>query len=248
MKRRSYGFGRDTVPALTANWVHVWNVSTDKVRNLETFAEVLSPEEKARADRFHFERDRRAFIVCRGMLRRLISAYTGLDPLRIGFRVGPQGKPFLEEPHGSDLRFNVSHSGEIALLAFSLCQEIGVDVELKRADVDFLSLAELSFSRDERAAILSCSPADRADLFYEFWTCKEACIKADGRGLSVPLDQFSVATRGVDPRWREIISVGPAPLPPGMRGRMLPVGENYAAAAVTNLPAWQVLQMDMEFA
>jgi 4'-phosphopantetheinyl transferase len=248
MKRRSYNFGQDTVPALTANWVHVWNVSTDKARNLETFSEVLSPEEKARADRFHFERDRRAFIVCRGMLRRLISAYTGLDASRIGFRVGPQGKPSLEEPRGSDLRFNVSHSGEVALLAFSLCQEIGVDVEYKRSDVDFLSLAELSFSRDERAAILSCSPADRADLFYEFWTCKEACIKADGRGLSVPLDQFSVATRGVDPRWREIISLGTAPLTPGMRGRMLAVGENYAAAAVTNIPAWQVLQMDMEFA
>lgn len=248
MKRRSYTFGRDSVPILTGNCVHVWSVSTSKAHKLETFAAVLSHEEKARADRFHFERDRCAFIVCRGMLRRLISAYTGLDASRIEFRLGPQGKPSLKEEHESGLRFNVSHSGDIALLAFSLHQEIGVDVELKRADVDFLSLAELSFSRDERAAIHSCSPADRADLFYEFWTCKEACIKADGRGLSVPLDQFSVATRGVDPRWREIISVGSGPLAPGMRGRMLAVGENYAAAAVSNLPGWQVLQMEMEFA
>lgn len=248
MKRRSYRFGREPVPTLTGTCVHAWSVSTSEPHKLETFAEVLSPEEKARADRFHFERDRRAFIVCRGALRRLLSAYTGLDASRIGFRVGPQGKPSLQEPHGSDLRFNVSHSGEIALLAFSLFQEIGVDVELKRKELDFLSLAELSFSRDERAAIVSCSPGDRADLFYEFWTCKEACIKADGRGLSVPLDQFSVATRGVDPRWREVISLGPAPLALGLRGRMLSVGEDYAAAAVTNLPAWQVLQMDMEFA
>jgi len=248
MKRRSHSFGREPVPTLTGTCVHVWSVSTSNPHKLEIFAEVLSPEEKARADRFHFERDRRAFIVCRGTLRRLISSYTGLDPSRIGFRVGLHGKPSLKEPHGSDLRFNVSHSGEIALLAFSLHQDIGVDVELKRTEVDILSLAEFSFSKDERAAIVACSPADRADLFYEFWTCKEACIKADGRGLSVPLDRFSVATRGVDPRWREIISVGPGSIALGMRGRMLSVGEDYAAAAVTNLPAWQVLQLDMEYA
>jgi 4'-phosphopantetheinyl transferase len=248
MRRRKHSFGRDSVPTMTENCVHVWSIPTGTVHKLETFAEVLSRDEKARADRFHFERDRRAFIVCRGTLRRLISSYTGQDASRIGFRLGPQGKPSLKEKHESDLRFNVSHSGELALLAFSLQQEVGVDVELKRAEVDFLSLADLSFSKDERAAIHSCSPADRADLFYEFWTCKEACIKADGRGLSVPLDQFSVATRGVDPRWREIVSMGKHSLAPGMRGRMLAVGEDYAAATVTNLPAWQVLQMDMEFA
>lgn len=232
---------------LTENCVHVWNVATDKAHNLGTFAEVLSAEEKSRADRFHFERDRRTFIICRGTLRMLISSYTGLDASSVGFRVGPQGKPSLKKEYGSDLRFNVSHSGEIALLAFSLDQEVGVDVEFKRKEVDFLSLAELSFSKDERAAIIACSPADRADLFYEFWTCKEACIKADGRGLSVPLDQFSVATRGVDPRWREIIFSGSEPLAHGMRGRMLEVGEDYAAATVRNHPGWQVLQIDMEF-
>ncbi|HEX3372085.1 MAG TPA: 4'-phosphopantetheinyl transferase superfamily protein [Candidatus Acidoferrales bacterium] len=248
MKRRSYTLGRDDVPALTDNCVHVWSVPTGGSLKLETFTEVLSSEEKARADRFHFERDRRAFIVCRGALRRLISTYTGISAAHIGFRVGPHGKPSLKQEHRTELRFNVSHSGEVALVAFSLHEELGVDVELKRTNVDFLALAQLSFSRDERAAILSCSAEDRADLFYEFWTCKEAYIKADGRGLSVPLDQFSVATRGVDPRWREIISVGHGPLARGMRGRMLAVGENYAAAAVTNLPAWQVMQMDMEFA
>jgi 4'-phosphopantetheinyl transferase len=248
MKRRSHRFNRDSVPTLTEHCVHVWNVPTNNAQKLEEFAEVLSPEERARADRFHFEQDRRTFIICRGTLRRLISSYTGQEASRIGFRLGPQGKPSLKDVPESDVRFNVSHSGELALLAFSLRHEVGVDVELKRTEVDFLSLAELSFSKDERAAILSCSAADRADLFYEFWTCKEACIKADGRGMSVPLDQFSVATRGVDPRWREIISVGKHPLAPGMRGRMLAVGEDYVAAIVTNLPAWQVLELDMEFA
>jgi len=248
MNLHSYYFDRECVPKLASNYIHVWSVSTSKLGNLEKLAEVLSPEESARAEKFHFEADRRAFVICRGTLRRLISFYTGLDARRIGFRVGPQGKPSLKEEHASGLRFNVSHSGEIALLAFCRNQEIGIDVELKRADVDFLSLAEMSFSKDERTALLSCAPTDRANLFYELWTCKEACIKADGRGLSVPLDQFSVANRGDDSQWREIISAGSGFIASGMRSRILDIGKDYAAAAVTNLRSWQVLQWDMEFA
>jgi len=111
-----------------------------------------------------------------------------------------------------------------------------------------MSLAEMSFSRDERAALRSCSPGNRTNLFYEFWTCKEACIKADGRGLSVPLDQFTVATHAPNSRWREIISAGPGAIASGMRGCVLEVGKEYAAAVVTNLPSWQVLQFEMELA
>jgi len=240
--------GNQRVPKLTSNCVHVWRASTAVAGDLKCFAELLSPEERARAERFHFERDRRAFIVCRGTLRRLISSYTGLDARAIFFRVGSHRKPSLPAEHGCDLRFNVSHSGEMALLAFSLNEEIGVDVEWKRGDVDFLSLAEMSFSKVERAAVMACTPEDRANIFYEFWTCKEACIKADGRGLSIPLDQFSVAAHGNDSRWREIISAGSSFLASGMRSRILDVGKDYAAAAVTNIPEWQVLQLDMEFA
>jgi len=234
----------DRVPKLAGNCVHVWRTSTALPGDLETFSEVLSPEERARSLKFHFERDRRTFTVCRGTLRRLISFYTGQDAGSIRFRLGSHGKPSLMGEHACDLRFNVSHSGQLALLAFSLNQEIGVDVEFKREEVDFVSLAEMSFSREERAAVLACPPADRADLFYEYWTCKEACIKADGRGLSVPLDQFSVANRDADLLWREIISAGSSFLACGMRSRILEVGKGYAAAAVTNIPAWQVLQMD----
>ena len=248
MNRRPQMFDRESVPRLASNCVHVWSLSTCKHDNLEEFAEVLSPEECARAETFHFEKDRRTFVICRGTLRRLISFYTGLSAEQIGFCVGPQGKPSLKKAHASDLRFNVSHSGDIALLAFSGNQEIGVDVELKRAEIDFVLLAEMSFSKDERAALLACAPTDRANLFYEFWTCKEACIKADGRGLSVPLDEFSVATRGVNSQWREIIAAGSGFITSGMRSRVLDIGEDYAAAVVTNLRSWQVLQLDMECA
>jgi 4'-phosphopantetheinyl transferase len=248
MNLNSPFFDRERVPKLANDCVHVWRITTAARGTLEWAAEVLSPEEGARADRFHFERDRRAFIVCRGALRKLISGYTGLEARSIRFNAGTYGKPLLMEEHASNLRFNVSHSGEIALLAFSLDREIGVDVEFKRGDVDFVELAEMSFSKKERAAVLASAPADRSDLFYEYWTCKEACIKADGRGLSVPLDQFSVAAREADSHWREIITENSGLLPSGMRSRILKVGKGYAAAAVTNIPGWQVLQMDLEFA
>jgi 4'-phosphopantetheinyl transferase len=247
MNWRSLIFGGEHVPKLANDCVHVWRVST-AVNDLEGLAEILSAEERARAERFHFERDRRSFLVCRGALRRLIAFYTCEEAGRIRFQVGLQGKPSLMQEHNSDLRFNVSHSDKIALLAFSLNQEIGVDVEFKRDEVDFVALADMSFSKEERGAILACSRADRANLFYEYWTCKEACIKADGRGLSVPLDQFSVTALGDDPQWREIISAGSSFLPSGMRSRILEVGNHYAAAVVSNMPTWQVLQLDMEFA
>ena len=245
VNRHSPTFGRECVPTLARDHVHVWRVSTAG-NDCDAFAEILSPEERARAARFHFERDRRSFIVCRGTLRRLISSYTGEDPGGIRFDIGLQGKPSLPQAHESGLRFNVAHSGELALLAFARNQEIGVDVEFKRMDVDFIGLAETSFSREERAAIVACAPADRGNLFYEYWTCKEACIKADGRGLSIPLDQFSVIAPGDQPQWREIVVAEPGTFPSRMWSRILEVGDDYSAALVTNAPSQQVLQLDTE--
>jgi 4'-phosphopantetheinyl transferase len=238
----------ESVPPLARDCVHVWTISTAGNGNLDRLAEVLSGEERARAERFHFDRDRRCFIACRGTLRRLISFYTGQDPAAIRFLIGLQGKPSLVDARSCDLRFNVSHSGGLALLAFSLEREIGVDVEFKRADVDFAALAEMSFSKEERAALLACPLTDRANLFYEYWTCKEACIKADGRGLSVPLDQFRVTAAAGNSQWREIFSEVSSLLPSGMMCRILDAGSDYAAAVATNAPSWKVVQLDMDSA
>lgn len=245
MNRHSPVFGHECVPKLEHDQIHVWRVSTAR-NDLDAFVEILSLEERTRAARFHFERDRRSFTVCRGTLRRLLSCYIGEEPSGIGFDVGLQGKPSLPQTHESGLRFNVAHSGELALLAFAWNQEIGVDVEFKRLDVDFVGLAERSFSQKERAAIIACAPADRANLFYEYWTCKEACIKADGRGLSIPLDQFSVVASGDQPGWREIVVTETGTLRCPMWSRILKVGDDYAAAVVTNAPAQQVLQLNLE--
>jgi len=248
MNWEKYISGREGVPPLARDCVHVWRISTAGNIHLEWLAEALSAEERARAKRFHFERDRRSFIACRGTLRRLISSYTGQKPASIRFRVGMQGKPFLADARGGNLQFNVSHSGGLALLAFSMDREIGVDVEFKRVDVDFAELAQMSLSKEERDAVLACPPADCVNLFYEYWSCKEACIKADGRGLSVPLDQFRVTAKAGDPQWREIISEASSSLPSGMRCRILDVGSAYAAAVATNAPSWQAIQFNMDLA
>lgn len=184
---------RPGIPELQRDVIHVWGVHTSVTPgNLQALNSLLDPDESARAANFHFERDRRTFTVSRGCLRLLASAYSATKPGDIQFYYGPQGKPELSSMDSRHLRLNVSHSGEVALLAFGVDREIGVDVEFMRPELDFVSLAETSFSKAEQAAIVALPPDRCADLFYEYWSCKEACIKADGRGLSVPLGQFSI--------------------------------------------------------
>ncbi|MGC2332312.1 MAG: 4'-phosphopantetheinyl transferase superfamily protein [Candidatus Acidiferrales bacterium] len=237
---------RERVGALSEGCVHVWRASTARA-NLRPFTEILSAEELGRAERFFFERDRRAFVVCRGTLRKLVSLYTGEDARKVQFCVSAFGKPGMQNTKVPDLRFNVSHSGQIALLAFSLNQEIGVDVEFKRADVDFAGLAATSFAPDECAAIAGCDPAERASLFYEIWTRKEASIKADGRGLSVPLEQFSVNGNRIAFQWREISTAASHVLPGGMWSRVVDVPADYAAAIARSVAVRQVFQWTVGF-
>jgi 4'-phosphopantetheinyl transferase len=238
--------GRKRVPRLEPRCVHVWQISTAMIpADMEKLAEVLSPDEHDRAERFHFERDRRTFSVCRAVLRRLLASYADCDGARIRFSYGPQGKPALTQPRLSELRFNVSHSGDLALVAFALRRDIGVDVELMRDGVDFAALAETSFSRAERAAVLARQPDNRASLFYEYWTCKEACIKADGKGLSVPLDGFSIVAMAQEPQWRKVALVSPNSLAPGMRIGILSVGNGYAGAVAALGPGWDVRLIDL---
>lgn len=191
---------------------------------LEALRASLTPEESARADRFHFERDRRRFTVARGVLRRVLAPLVG-GPVHLV--VGPQGKPALPPP--APLHFNLSHSGELALLAFARGAELGVDLEEERADVDLPAVAATVFSPEEQAAVLAAAdgPA-RQHAFFRQWARKEAVIKAEGWGFSVPSTTFTVRA-------------GPAGLavhalpghPPGARPWVVqdvPVAPGYAAA------------------
>lgn len=176
--------------------VHVWAAPLDPTEGeVRRLAALLASDERARAERFRFERDRRRFTVARGVLRTLLGGYLETDPRRVGFRYGSHGKPVLDGGAAGEheVRFNVSHSGEMALFAFSLGRELGVDVEEVRPMDDGLEIAERFFSEAEVAVFRSLPAEVRDDAFFNCWTRKEAFIKAVGEGLSFPLHVFDVS-------------------------------------------------------
>ena len=175
--------------------VHVWRIALIQPEEvMQRYREFMAADEIERADRFYFDKDRNRFTVARGALRQLLAAYLKLDPPEISLVYGPQGKPSVAAPQNSSgIRFNLSHSGEIALLAVARNRELGVDVELIRADFASGEIATRFFSPEE-CAKLEHIPANKSvDAFFNCWTRKEAYIKARGEGLSIALDSFEVA-------------------------------------------------------
>jgi 4'-phosphopantetheinyl transferase len=156
---------------------------------LERFIELLDPDELSRANRFHFEKDRKHFVVARGFLRVLLGRYLDSDPKQLKFTYGAYGKPALGE---GLLRFNMSHSHGLALYALTEGRDIGVDVEYMRADFTSDDIARRFFSPFEVETLCGLPAEERVASFFRCWTRKEAYIKATGRGLSQPLDGFDV--------------------------------------------------------
>ena len=155
--------------------------------------ELLSPDERRRARRFARERDRRRFTVARAGLRRHIGSLLGAAPETIEFAYGARGKPRLGGRHAkADLRFNVSHCGDVVALAFTSRGAIGVDIEAVRDVPDAEAITERLGSDSERRAWQSLAARDRVRGFFNWWTRKEALVKARGGGLSMPLDAFDV--------------------------------------------------------
>jgi len=180
----------ETPPALGAGEVHAWRIDLDAAGardGLETAA--LSADERARAERFHFARDRRRFLRGRAALRHLLAGYAGLEACALVIVPGTHGKPGLP---GTGLEFNLSHSGGCAVLAVTRGRRVGVDVERIQAERATLSVARRFFAPAEAAAVATAAPADRAMTFFRCWTRKEAYVKARGEGLSLPLDRFEV--------------------------------------------------------
>lgn len=181
--------------------VHVWLAAlTLPAADLQQLEAILSQDESLHAQRFRFERDRCRFIAARGMLRMLIARYLQVAPSTLQFTSGPYGKPALSPRSGGDLlRFNLSHSQDVALYAIAWGREVGVDIEYMRPLDDMESIARHFFSPQEQAALHSLPAALQQQGFYQCWTRKEAYIKASGIGLSQPLDQFAVSLAPDEP-------------------------------------------------
>lgn len=186
-----------SAPGLDSAEVHLWEfpLSASESR-FANYAELLSIDERARASRFHFDRDSRRFTIARGIVRAILGAYSLSPAAELSFVSGKHGKPALANS-SADLRFNVSHSGEMGMLGVALGREIGVDIEAIRPDVETDKLAERFFSARERESIRGLPDEERVPAFFRCWTCKEAFLKAQGVGLSRSLGSFDVE---VDPK------------------------------------------------
>jgi 4'-phosphopantetheinyl transferase len=161
---------------------------------------ILSKDERKRAAGFYFERERRCYIRSHAALRLLLGRYLTRAPADIALVPDTYGKPELVAACGSGLKFNLSHSGEVALMGVSLHSPLGVDIELVRDIPDFLAIAEHHFAPSEIEQLLRLAPAQRRESFYVTWTRKEAFIKALGLGLSFPLDAFCTGRQDRPPR------------------------------------------------
>ncbi len=192
--------------------IHVWHAWQDREEAaLVQLRNTLSPEEIARADRFHFVNDRNRFVVARGLLRELLGGYLQRAPSSVEFSYGQHGKPSLAgRDAASGLSFNLSHSAGLVAYAFARERNLGIDVEHLRPDSASDDIAARYFSAHEVNDLRTLPPEARVQGFFDCWTRKEAYLKATGMGLQIPLDSFAVSLlpgqlaqflSGVDPRW-----------------------------------------------
>ena len=176
--------------------VHIWKADLKSpLINVVDIMTLLSPDERNRADRFYFQRHKRRYVVCRGLLRVLLSRYLGADPKQIRFAYRKNGKPILDYSiHPVNLFFNVSHSKELALLVFAKCPLVGIDVEYIKYDFRAEELAKRFYHKSENDFLSKLALNRRKKEFYNFWTCKEAYLKATGEGLA-GLEKVEIQSR-----------------------------------------------------
>jgi 4'-phosphopantetheinyl transferase len=192
LPRQSWQKG-PTAPVLWPNEVHVWRARLDGPLS-KSFELSLSEDDRERAARFKFEGDRHRFMMARACLRIILSRYLKTGATGLEFILGPFGKPSIAPVENAlDLRFNLSHSHQLALIAITRGREVGVDVEFMRADFANDEVAQHFFSPAEVKQLVRTPAGSRTRSFFNCWTRKEAYIKARGEGLSHPLDQFDVS-------------------------------------------------------
>ncbi|MDP6761920.1 MAG: 4'-phosphopantetheinyl transferase superfamily protein [Planctomycetota bacterium] len=187
------------LPAPEGAQVRVWRVDLrPRPSELEMMRSLLTAEELERAARFVFDVHRVRWTMGRGALRTILGRTLGRPPASLAFQAGPHGKPFLAEDEATGPWFNLSHSGDHALLAIAAAGEVGVDIELHDPRRATDELMEHYFAAGERQAIGAMDTSSRMRAFFDCWTRKEAFIKAVGDGLSFPLDEFEVRTAARD--------------------------------------------------
>jgi 4'-phosphopantetheinyl transferase len=213
--------------------VHVWRASLNQPATaVSALARILTPDETDRAAKYYFQKDREHFIVSRAVLRLMLSRYTGVEPDQLRFRTNSYGKPALDgEASTEGLRFNLSHSNELALYAVARNREIGLDLEYVRQNFDTAQIAGGFFSPGEIAALNALPESEQLESFFRCWTRKEAYVKARGEGLSLPLAQFDVSLSPNEPAALLNVEDNPAEVSRWSMRELIPA-HGYLAAIV----------------
>jgi 4'-phosphopantetheinyl transferase len=184
--------------------VHVWSVALNRSeKEIGALGGMLTADELLRAGGFKSLDSRRRFLVSRAALRALLGGYLGAEPAELAFAASATGKPRLDR--ASPLRFNLSHSGRIALIAVAAGAEVGVDVERVRARESLAGIARRVFSEAEREAVYAAGAGERDLAFFRHWVAKEAFVKATGRGIG-SLRSFEVVLEA--PGGARLVHVG----------------------------------------
>lgn len=218
---------QDATPlVLPPHAVDLWLLKLSALEPLsEHLTRLLAQDELARAQRLVHPKDRLRFQVYRGVLRHLLARYAGgLNPAHLTFTVAPRGKPALAaHPH---LQFNLSHAADLLAISVSH-QPVGVDVENLARSTDLLAVAARFFHPRETALLNATPPGEQPDLFYRWWTAKEALLKAWGVGLghegeppdfsAWPGDRAAELRERDGSRWL----LWPLPLPPDWKGALV---------------------------
>jgi 4'-phosphopantetheinyl transferase len=180
---------------LIDNNVHIWSFKIPaEEEKFKYYSTLLSEDEIERAQRFHFQKDRNEYVCCRGFLRETLGSYLGISPDEIIFDYGQNGKPELVNSSvAGKIKFNLSHSKEYAVLALTHTDEIGVDIELIKNIPEMFDIAQELYTENENDLLKNASDESK-NIFFRFWTRKEAIIKAVGKGLSAPLKMIDVSS------------------------------------------------------
>jgi 4'-phosphopantetheinyl transferase len=179
--------------------VHVWYARPEAVSDpalLRACERTLSTYERERRRRLRLERGRHEYLVAHALLRTCLSRYADVPPQAWRFETNHRGRPEISAPRGAPpLRFNLSHTAGLVACAVTMGAAIGVDVEDTRRSGRGMQVAERFFSTSEVADLRRLPESRRSRRFFEYWTLKEAYVKARGLGLALPLQRFSFRVR-----------------------------------------------------
>lgn len=173
--------------------VDVWTAIPDEAgRHLQEYRSILAADEVTRCDRFWQESDRARFLIARALVRTMLSHYVPVPPHAWRLRIETHGRPEIDNlpPGAPDLRFNLSHTDGLVACAVTVGRDLGVDVEYVHRALTH-DVAERFFSAQEVVDLRALPKDDQPVVFFDYWTLKEAYIKARGLGLALPLGQFT---------------------------------------------------------